>query len=51
MFTRFRAAAALGAAALLLTGCSKGPDSRALSVAWVEARAKATGTTGRRSAR
>ncbi|MFI6690039.1 hypothetical protein [Streptomyces sp. NPDC050485] len=46
MFTRFRAAAALGAATLLLTGCSKGSDSGALSVAWVKERAKATGTAG-----
>ncbi|MFD7337900.1 hypothetical protein ACFV98_18130 [Streptomyces violascens] len=38
-----RAAAALGTAALLLTGCSQGPDSGVLSVAWVKERAKATG--------
>lgn len=46
MYTRFRAATALGAAALLLTGCSKGSDSGALSVAWVKKRAKATGDAG-----
>ncbi|WP_189969939.1 hypothetical protein [Streptomyces violascens] len=43
---RFSAAAALGVAALLLTGCSQGPDSGALSVAWVRERAKATGSSG-----
>lgn len=46
MLTRFRAAAALGCAALLLTGCSQGPGSGALSVAWVRERAKATGSAG-----
>ncbi|MFD7014839.1 hypothetical protein [Streptomyces sp. NPDC059928] len=44
--TRFRAAAALGAAALLVTGCSKGSDSGALSVAGMKDRAKAMGTAG-----
>ncbi|MEV5944128.1 hypothetical protein [Streptomyces sp. NPDC051994] len=46
MITRFRAAVALGAAALLLTGCSQGSGSGALSVAWGKERAKATGTAG-----
>ncbi|MFE4861767.1 hypothetical protein [Streptomyces sp. NPDC056670] len=46
MLVKFRAVAVLGAAALLLAGCSKGSESGALSVAWVKERAKETGTGG-----